>query len=118
MNNIYNETLDSNFNLKQFMKDHKKEIFMSGVSIFSTVLFYHYCGVKINKDVFNFTFTNDYNYDKSSFGNVNICLKGCKIKDLGKFGQKVIESFPTLLSKNDTIDSVRLNFKILRDFKG
>lgn len=115
-NNLYDETLGDDFYLKKFMKDHKKEIFISGASIFFTVLFYRYCGVKVNKDVFNFTFTNDYDYDKSSFGNVNICLKGCKIKDLGKFGQKVIESFPTLLSKNDEIDNVRLNFKILRDF--
>lgn len=108
---------DEGFKLKQFVKDHKKEILISGVSIFSTVLFYRYCGVRVNKESFNLTFANDYDYSKASFGNINICLKGCKVKDLGKFGQKVIEYFPALLSKNDTIDNVRFNFKILKDLK-
>lgn len=105
------------FNLKQFVNDHKKEIFISSISIFSTVLFYRYYRIKINKDSFNLTFANDYDYSKASFGNINICLKGCKVKDLGKFGQKMIEYFPAILSKNDTIDNVHFVFNVLSDFK-
>lgn len=109
---VYREIKKDESNLKSFIKDHKKEILIAGGSVLLMALFYNHYGVKINKKKINLTFLNKYDYERPSYGYLNLNLKNCTISDLGKAGQKLLERFPDLMSKTDTIDSLKINFNL------
>lgn len=111
--------------VKQWMKDHKKEIIIGVVAAGGTALYFIRkekkikgikAGLRLTLEFLNGEEDGDY-YDSRSknnlYTNLNLNNPGYTVGDLGKIGEELMKNIPSL-TKDVPINHLNANFNIVK----
>lgn len=111
--------------VKQWMKDHKKEIVVFVVATGGTALYFLgkekkikgvKCGLKLSFEFLDGEEDGDYygfQSNRNLYTNLTLRNPGYTVGDLGKIGEELMKSIPSL-TKDVSINHLNANFNIVK----
>lgn len=117
------------YNLKKvamnWVKEHKKDLFIAASSALLTSYIYNKYGIVLrrNRNFLNLSFGGDLNQSGEikeiiSDGYIKKSLRNFTVKDLGKLGKEMIKSYPGIINDKTKVDWATISYSIYkRGFK-